>query len=243
MLVIPAVDIRDGKCVRLVQGRAEAETIYSNDPLAMARHWESEGADLLHVVDLDGAFSGIPRNKLLIQELLKAVKIPVQVGGGLRDESLIDEYLRSGAARVIVGTRAVEDPDWLKMLADKHPQQIVTSLDARGGHLAAKGWTTVSATTIGKFLFTITDFPLAALVYTDIGRDGMLMGPDVNGLRELIQFTDIPIIASGGVTSVADIRALTPLGLTGVIVGKALYTGTMTLPEAIQASQEKTAGA
>lgn len=234
MLLIPAIDLKDGKCVRLKQGRMDDVTVFSDDPVAMALHWKDQGCRRLHLVDLDGAFAGEPRNRDLIGAITAAMgEVPVQVGGGIRDVETIAAYLAAGISQAIVGTRAVEDPDFLVAAASAFPGQLILGLDARDGLLAVSGWDETSSVDATAFARAHAALPLAAIVYTDIARDGMLSGVNVAATVKLAEVTAVPVIASGGVTSLADIRALKTAfagstgTLMGAITGRAIYSGTL----------------
>lgn len=230
MLLIPAIDLKEGRCVRLRQGVMASATVYSDDPIDMARHWRDAGARRLHVVDLDGAFAGEPVNQALVEGIAKAVALPVQVGGGIRSRETVAHYLQAGASQVIVGTRAAEDRDFLHALADEFPGRAILGLDARAGRVATRGWaaeTDLDATQLVADLGA----GLFAIVYTDIGRDGMLAGVNANATKAVAEAARIPVIASGGVRDLDDLRRLKALGLgerlLGAITGAALYQGTM----------------
>ena len=236
MLVIPAIDIRNGKCVRLQQGRADAETVFGDNPAAMARRWAAEGAELIHVVDLDGAFEKKPRNMDVIGRILDAVSVPIQVGGGIRDMQTIEAYFQAGVGRVIIGTKAVDDPQLIEWAAEKFPEKVVLGVDARDGYVATDGWTYTTGMSAVELVASFERTPLAAINFTDIHRDGMQTGPNIEQTRRLAQTTTIPVVASGGVSSIADIERLLPLeavGVVGVIVGQALYRGALDLREAL----------
>ena len=237
MLILPAIDIRGGQCVRLRQGDYAQETIFGSDPAAMARQWVDQGATFLHVVDLDGAKDGRPVNADSIKRIVQTVGVPCQLGGGLRTEDHIAQALAWGVNRVVIGTRAVTDPAWLERISRRFPQQIVLGLDAKHGKVATEGWLEVSDQSAVDLARRCADWPLAALVYTDISRDGMLTGPNLGPLAELSRTVDLPIIASGGVTTLDDVRRLAELGLAGCIIGRALYEGRLSLPEAINCAQ------
>jgi phosphoribosylformimino-5-aminoimidazole carboxamide ribotide isomerase len=238
VIVIPAIDIKDGRCVRLRQGRMDDVTVYSDDPVAMARHWLELGCRRLHVVDLDGAIEGRPRNSELIGRIVElAATVPVQIGGGVRDAEMIDRYLDAGAAHVIVGTRAVEEPAFLVENASRHPRQLLVGLDARGDRIATRGWEGVSAKSLVEFAAWSAQLPIAGIVYTDIDRDGMSTGLNVARTIALAEAIGVPVIASGGVGTLADLEALRDAArgssaeLLGVITGRALYEGTLDLRE------------
>ncbi len=235
MLIIPAIDLRDGNCVRLVQGKKEAQTIYSRDPVATAKKWESSGAQLLHIIDLDGAFSGNQKNFEAIKKIRKAIKIQIQVGGGIRDIGNVMNLFSAGINRIIIGTKAIEDPEFLTYLCNKYPGKILIGIDAKDGMVAIKGWeeiTQVSAKDLAKRLEMVG---AAGIIYTDISKDGMMIGPNIEATRDMVESVKIPVIASGGVSSIDDIKNLMKIkNLWGVITGKAIYTGALDLKEAIR---------
>ncbi len=235
MHIIPAVDIKNGKAVRLYQGEKNRETVYSASPADMARRWADAGATYLHVVDLDGAFDGVSENEKHIEEIIKALRIPVEVGGGVRDSAKARRLVDMGAARVIVGTKALESRDFLHRLIRDFPGKINVGVDARDGYVAVKGWTETSNVEAKTFLAELSGSGVGAIIYTDISRDGAMQGVNVAAMQAACQATDVPIIASGGVTARADIMALRDLPLFGIIVGKALYEERMTLQEAMEA--------
>jgi phosphoribosylformimino-5-aminoimidazole carboxamide ribotide isomerase len=237
MIIIPAIDIKGGRCVRLLQGRMDAETVYSDDPSAMARRWEDGGAGRLHVVDLDGAVEKKPKNLPQIRAIIDSVGIPVQVGGGIRDMETIRMYLESGVDRVVIGTEAIRNPDLVMQACQAYPDRIVVGIDARAGRVAIEGWTeTIDASAV-ELARQFEDSGVAAINFTDIERDGMRTGPNIEETRRLAESVAIPVVASGGVSSLDDIKALLPLassGVVGVIIGKALYDGNVDLPEAVR---------
>lgn len=238
MEILPAIDLLDGRCVRLYQGDYQQSQIYHENPVEVARQWAEQGATRLHLVDLDGAKVGKPVNLAAIEAIVRAISIPVQVGGGLRDRARVAQLLKLGVERVILGTVAVEQPELVASLCQEFPQQIVVGIDARNGRVATRGWletSTVEATDLAQ---QMEKLGAAAIIYTDIHRDGTLIGPNLEALRELASHLDIPVIASGGVSALRDLLSLSSLeslGVTGVIVGKALYTGDVNLEEAIRA--------
>ena len=238
MEILPAIDLLDGRCVRLYQGDYQQSQIYHENPVEVARQWAEQGATRLHLVDLDGAKMGQPVNLAAIEAIIRAVDIPVQVGGGLRDRASVIKLLEIGVGRVILGTVAVEQPELVGSLCQEFPQQIVVGIDARNGKVATRGWletSTVEATDLAQ---QMEKLGAAAIIYTDIHRDGTLVGPNLDALREIAAPLDIPVIASGGVSALRDLLSLLslePLGVNGVIVGKALYTGDVDLKEAISA--------
>ncbi len=237
MLVIPAIDLKDGRCVRLRQGDMSEETVYSEDPAATALRWEGLGARLLHVVDLNGAIDGEPRNLPQIEAILKAVSIPIQVGGGIRTLETVRMYLSRGVKRVVMGTAVLQNRVVLEQACKEFPGRILVGIDAKNGLVAVKGWTSVSNTTARELVGTLKGLPLAGVIYTDIARDGMLEGPDLSSLKGIVDASPVPVIASGGVTRIEDIRAIKALGarIEGAIVGKALYDGKLDLKLAMAA--------
>ena len=237
MIIFPAIDIQEGKVVRLVQGQFDQVTRYAHDPVTIAQQWESQGATWLHVVDLDGAKTGQAQNTDVILAVAQAVNIPVQVGGGLRDEETIVRLLEGNIQRVILGTKMIEDLDFLKTMLKNWPGRLAVSLDCSQGYLAQRGWTSTSNIKATDFVKELESIPLPCLVYTDIARDGMLKGPHWEGIQELLQSTNIPVIASGGVASLEDVAKLSQWknqGLLGAIIGKALYEKKIDLKEAIE---------
>ncbi|RMF24839.1 MAG: 1-(5-phosphoribosyl)-5-[(5-phosphoribosylamino)methylideneamino]imidazole-4-carboxamide isomerase [Cyanobacteria bacterium J083] len=238
MEVIPAIDLLAGKCVRLYQGDYTRSQVFNDNPVEVARTWAQQGATRIHVVDLDGAKIGKTANLEVIQAIVAAINIPVQVGGGLRDRAGVKRLLDIGVQRVILGTVAVERPDLVAQLAQEFPQQIIVGIDARNGKVATRGWLETSEINAIDLAKNMANKGAAAIIYTDIQRDGTMTGPNLAALRELAQALDIPVIASGGVSSLTDLLSLLtlePLGVTGVIVGKAIYTGDIDLSEAVQA--------
>jgi phosphoribosylformimino-5-aminoimidazole carboxamide ribotide isomerase len=239
MLILPAIDIRGGQCVRLRQGDYAQETIYSSDPAAMARTWVDQGATFLHIVDLDGAKEGHPVNQDSIQRIVQTAGVPCQLGGGLRTEEHVAQALAWGLRRVVIGTKAVSDPAWLKGICDRFPGQVALGIDAKDGQVAIQGWLEVSDRPAVELARYCAGWPLAAIIYTDIARDGMLAGPNLKALAEISKAVTLPIIASGGITTLEDLRRLAELDLAGCIVGRALYEGRLHLPEAINCVQGK----
>ncbi len=235
MMVIPAIDLKDGRCVRLRQGDMTQETMYSQDPTAVARQWEALGAPRLHVVDLDGAVNGNPRHMDLVCAMARAVSIPIQVGGGIRSMDSIHAYVSRGVGGVVLGTAALENPLMLAEACERFPDKIFVGVDVKQGKVALRGWTNLSDATPGQVLASLKACPVAGVIMTEISRDGMLEGPDVVALRHAAEACPVPLIASGGITRVEDIRAIKQLGLgiSGVIVGKAFYEGAMDLPSAL----------
>ena len=238
MIVIPAIDLKDGRCVRLRQGRMQDETVYSQEPAEVARRWADEGAQVLHVVDLNGAVEGSPRNRAAIEGILKAVTIPVQVGGGIRTLETIESYLSSGVERVVLGTAVVRDRALLQEACNRFPGRVLVGVDAKGGKVAVQGWTDVADLDAAGFVGRLTGLPVYAVIYTDIARDGMLEGPNLEGLRRMADACPVPLIASGGITRADDLRQLRSLGpkVIGAILGKALYEGLLDLRSAMAAA-------
>lgn len=241
MLIFPAIDLRGGQCVRLRQGDYAQETVFGADPVAMARRWVRQGATWLHLVDLDGARQGHPVNGSVIQQIVQATGVPCQLGGGLRDEEHLAEALSWGVERVILGTRALQDPTWCEQMSQAFPGQVALGIDAREGMVASEGWLNVSnrsALDLGRQCAT---WPLAALIYTDISKDGMLAGPNVEATAELAAaVAPLPVIASGGVTALEDIARLLRCRLAGCIIGRALYEGRLSLPDVLALVRKET---
>lgn len=236
MIIIPAVDIKDGKCVRLLQGRKDKETVFSDDPVAMAQKWQREGAQRIHVIDLDGAFEKEPRNLPVIERMIRSIAVPVQVGGGIRQRRTVDRYLEAGADRIIIGTEAIRNPDLVVEGCREYPDRIAVAIDAREGLVAIEGWVETTRTTAVELAKRFEDTGVAAIHFTDIHRDGMQTGPNIEATRHLAESVSLPIVASGGVSTIDDIKNLLPLsdvGVVGVITGKALYAGTLDLKNAI----------
>jgi phosphoribosylformimino-5-aminoimidazole carboxamide ribotide isomerase len=237
MIIFPAIDIRGGHCVRLVQGRADQETVYGDDPAAMGARWEALGAAWLHVVDLDGAFGAKPQNLEVIRRLRSKVTIPIQLGGGLRILDTLATYLEAGIDRLILGTAVLKDPDLVAQALTAYPGRIALGLDAKNGLLAVEGWTETTSRTAVEVARELEPLAPAAIIYTDISRDGVKRGVNIEATSSLAQATQIPVIASGGVSNIDDVKALLPLeplGVIGVITGKALYDGNLDLKEAIR---------
>jgi phosphoribosylformimino-5-aminoimidazole carboxamide ribotide isomerase len=238
MLVIPAIDLKSGNCVRLLQGRKDAVTVYSNNPGETAKRWESSGAKLLHIVDLDGAFSGNQENFDAIVKIRKSVKIMLQVGGGIRDSGNLLKLFSAGIDRVIIGTAAVEDPEFLTSSCRQYPGRVLTGIDAKDGMVAIKGWEEVTSITAKELARRLELVGVAGVIYTDIKRDGMLSGPNIEATREMAENVRIPVIASGGVSCMDDIKNLMQIkNLWGAITGKAIYSGTLDLGEAIRCAE------
>ena len=237
MDVIPAIDLRDGKCVRLIQGQYDRQITYKDDPAEQTREFAADGAQWLHVVDLDGAKAGKPVNTESIAAIAKLGLLKVEVGGGLRDEASIRQLLDMGVTRVIIGTKAVSDFEWFSEMAEKFAGRVVLGLDARGAMVATHGWLEDSGQSLLEFAARADKLPLAAIIYTDIAKDGMLTGPNIERTQELVQAVDTPVVASGGVKEADDIRNLKPIGVAAVIAGRSLYEGTLTLKQALAAAR------
>jgi phosphoribosylformimino-5-aminoimidazole carboxamide ribotide isomerase len=239
MQIYPAIDLRDGKCVRLKQGDYAQETVFGADPAAMAQRWVADGATYLHLVDLDGAKEGRPVNVRAVRAIVKAVNVPCQLGGGLRTENDIKDALALGVARVIVGTKALQSPKWLAQMTQQFPGRIVLGIDAKDGKVATQGWLDVSE--IGAFdLARQCARPLlSAIIYTDISRDGMLQGANVQAMAEMAAAVPLPVIASGGVTTMDDVKKLQDSGLAGCIIGRSLYEGQLNLREVVEQVSRK----
>jgi phosphoribosylformimino-5-aminoimidazole carboxamide ribotide isomerase len=241
MMVIPAIDVKDGRCVRLRQGDMAAETVYSADVPSMARRWEEAGASIIHLVDLNGAVEGEPRNLPHIEAVRQAVRVEVQVGGGIRKLSTIRRYFEVGISRVVLGTAALTDRKLLDEACLEFPRRILLGLDARQGKVAVQGWTSLSETTAIELLKALSGYPFGAVIYTDIARDGMLEGPNLTALKEIAACSTFPVIASGGISRVEDLKAVQSLGpqVVGAIVGKALYDGKLDYMAAVAALAER----
>ncbi len=236
MLIIPAIDLKDGKCVRLQQGLMDKATIYSDDPAATARHWEAQGAELLHVVDLDGAFAGVSKNLAAIKAIRNAVRMTIEVGGGIRDIAAIDTLASIGINRIILGTAAIDNPAFVRKACEKFPGKIIVGIDAKDGMVAIKGWAEVTSMQAVDLAKQMQEAGATAIIYTDIKRDGMLSGPNITATKTLADALHIPVIASGGVSTMQDIQdilAARHSGISGVITGKAIYNGSLNLREAI----------
>ncbi len=241
MYVIPAIDLRKGKCVRLIQGEYHKQITYQNDPVEQAKQFEAAGAQWLHVIDLDGAKIGKPVNSEIIKTITSASGMKVEVGGGIRSEETIKQMLDIGVERVIVGTKAINEFDWFHDMANKFAGKIVLGLDARGSKIAIQGWTEESTQKILEFALKAAKLPLAAIIYTDIDKDGMLAGPNFEQTETIAESVNIPVIASGGVTKISDVEKLAQSGvISGAIIGRALYEGTIDLAEAIKAAEYAT---
>lgn len=237
MRIYPAIDIKDGNCVRLLQGRFSNVTVYGDNPAETAKKWESEGGEFIHVVDLDGALKGHGVNADAIKEICKSVSVPVQTGGGIRTMEDIEAKLDCGIARVIIGTKAVSDSEFVKRAVDKYGDKIVIGIDAKDGMVAIEGWEKTSEFTAVEFAKKMVNIGVKTIVYTDIATDGTLKGPNIAAMSEMVKAADADIIASGGIGSIEHIKSLIPTGVEGVIVGRALYTGNVDLRDAISAAR------
>jgi len=238
MIVIPAIDIKDGRCVRLLQGKKESVTVYSDDPVSMAKHWVNLGAELLHIVDLDGAFTGEQKNLDVITAIRKVIDISIQVGGGIRDIERMEVLINLGIDRAIIGTSAANEPDMVKKACEKFPGRILVGVDAKEGKIAIRGWEEITEWEAIEFAKKMQAQGAAGIIYTDISRDGMLSGPNLNAMAKMVTELKIPVIASGGVSSIDDIKNLMKIkSLWGVITGKALYSGALDLKEAIEVAK------
>ncbi len=241
MIIIPAVDIKNGKCVRLLQGQKELETVFSDDPSAMAHRWENHGAELIHVVDLDGAFEKSPVNLLAIKKILSVVKVDIQVGGGIRNEETAKMYFDLGVKRIVIGTEAHRNPKFVKDICRQYPNSVVIGIDAKKGYAAIEGWTETTKMKAVDLAKTYEDCGAAAINFTDIYRDGMQTGPNIEETRRLAESVSIPVVASGGVSTIEDIKNLLSIekyGVAGVITGKAIYSGTLDFKEALRVSKQ-----
>ncbi|MFB0553551.1 MAG: 1-(5-phosphoribosyl)-5-[(5-phosphoribosylamino)methylideneamino]imidazole-4-carboxamide isomerase [Phycisphaerae bacterium] len=238
MYIIPAIDLRDGKCVRLIQGKYDRQINYEDDPVKQAREFSSAGAKWLHIVDLDGARLGRPVNTDAISAIVALGLFKIEVGGGLRDEDSIKQLLDIGVERVIIGTKAVSDFEWFSEMAEKFSGKIVLGLDARGSKVATHGWTQDSPHNLLEFATEAAKLPLAAIIYTDISKDGMMTGPNFERTKALVETVDVPVIASGGVNTIEDIKKLAEFGSEAVIIGRSLYEGTLKLSDAIKAANK-----
>jgi phosphoribosylformimino-5-aminoimidazole carboxamide ribotide isomerase len=236
MLIIPAIDIRGGRCVRLTQGIAGTETVFSENPVEMARHWETEGAQRLHIVDLDGAFTGQPQNGELIRRMVGTIKIPAHIAGGIRTLNDIKKLSLNGKSYVVLGTKVVLDPNFTSQACATYPGRVLIGIDSSRGRVAIRGWTEVTDRPATDLAREVEGYGAAGIIFTDIERDGMLRGPNLTAIEEMARSVRIPVIASGGITSIADLRALKrlePIGVSGAVIGKALYTGAIRLGEAL----------
>lgn len=239
MLILPAIDLLEGTCVRLVQGRYDRIIHYQRDPVAVASEFRDAGAEWLHVIDLDGARDGRVANIESLRSITRATRAKVEFGGGVRDEAAVDAALDAGASRVIIGTRALEDWDWFCDLAHqpRYAGKLALGLDARQGRLATRGWTQSSERRAAEVVEAVSEWPLSAIVYTDIGRDGLLLGPNFDAIRSVAALSRVPVIAAGGITDRDDVVRLSRFGLLGAVVGRAIYEGTLELDDALRAAR------
>jgi phosphoribosylformimino-5-aminoimidazole carboxamide ribotide isomerase len=243
MQIWPAIDLRGGKCVRLRQGDYDQETVFGDDPVEMARRWVGEGGTCLHLVDLDGARDGQMANRQAVGAIVAAVQVACQLGGGIRDEATIEALLDLGLQRLVVGTRAVRQPDWFRQACRRYAGKLALGIDARDGLVATDGWRETSRTPAVDLARQFDGEPLVAVIYTDIARDGMMSGPNFDAMAEMKAAVEVPVVASGGVTTLDDVRRLARLGLDGCIIGRTLYEGTLRLGDALEAAErENTAG-
>lgn len=233
MFVFPAIDLLGGRCVRLRQGDYAQETVFSDDPVAVARGWVEQGADRIHLVDLDGAKLGKPVNADVVRRIVAAVPVPCQLGGGIRNDADLDAVLGWGVRWAVLGTKALQDPEWVIAAANRHPDRVVLGLDARNGFVATEGWLETSTTKATDLAKLVETAPLATVVYTDIARDGMMSGPNFPALAEMRAATRLPVVASGGVSTLDHVRRLTADGVPGCIVGRALYENAFSLADAL----------
>ncbi len=235
MEILPAIDLREGRCVRLLQGSYDRQIDYADDPVAQAERFAAAGAKWLHVVDLDGARDGVPRNLDAVRRIIRATSMKVEVGGGVRDDDAVSSLFDAGAARVVIGTRALEDWAWFRSVAHKpgYEGRIALGLDSREERLAVRGWTHVTQKRAADVAADVAGWPLGAIIYTDIARDGMLLGPNVEATRAVAAASSVPVIASGGVTDIEDVRRLVELPIVGIIIGRAIYEKQIDLAEAV----------
>jgi len=242
VIILPAIDLKAGRCVRLEQGLMDKDTVYNDNPAAQALQWQEQGGEFLHIVDLDGAFAGVPKNKAAIQAIVEAISIPSELGGGIRDLATIEAYLALGVSRVILGTVAKENPALVAEACKKFPGQIVVGIDAKDGLVAVRGWADVTEKRASEMAKEMEGFGVTAIIYTDIARDGMMQGPNIEATKNLAQSISIPVIASGGLSTLDDIRRLMAIessGVTGVIAGKAIYSGAIDLRAAVELTRAR----
>lgn len=238
MKIWPAIDLRGGNCVRLKQGDYNQETVFGDNPGAKAQQWCKQGAECMHLVDLDGARDGLWINQDAVRSIIEAIDVPCQLGGGVREEATIELLLGLGVSRLIVGTKALKEPTWFSSMVEKFPHKLALGIDARDGMVATDGWLETSETTAISLAQQFENQPVAAIIYTDISRDGMMQGANVSDMEEMKQATSIPVIASGGVTTLNDVKQLREAGLDGAIIGRSLYDGVIDLAEAISLAAE-----
>jgi phosphoribosylformimino-5-aminoimidazole carboxamide ribotide isomerase len=235
MQLWPAIDLRGGKCVRLTQGDYARETVYGEDPAEMAARWVGEGAAQLHLVDLDAARDGVAANQDAVRRIRERVNVPLQLGGGIRDEESIERWLKTGISSLVVGTRAAKEPEWFRKVCRAYPNSLVLGLDARNGKIATHGWVETTGQSAIEFANLFDNEPIRGIVYTDIAKDGMLAGPNFEAMSEMQLAVKVPVIASGGVTTIEDIMKLARLQMAGAIVGRSLYEGRISLAAALNA--------
>ena len=238
MLILPAIDLRNEKCVNLVQGRAREETIFSDHPVEMAQQWQQSGAEYLHLVDLDGAFSAISDNLHIVKEIVEMLQIPVQLGGGIRTMERLDDVLGLGVTRAILGTAALKNPPLVKAACKKYGPRVAVGIDAKDGMVATEGWLDVSEKPALAFAREMEDCGVQTIIYTDIKSDGMLQGPNLETTKAIVNAVSVDVIASGGITSIQDIQALKAIKVHGAIIGRALYTGALDLKAAISTARQ-----
>ncbi len=239
MQIWPAIDIRGGKCVRLTQGDYQRETVYGTSPADMAHRWVADGATGLHIVDLDAARDGTSDNREAIASIIEEVSVPCQLGGGIRDRETIGNFVELGLERLVIGTKALTDPEWLAEMCEAYPNRLLVAIDAREGHVTTDGWQKISDVSATELAQQISSKQLAGIIYTDIAKDGMMSGPNFEAMREMADAVSVPLICSGGVTTVDDVSRLAQLGLSGCVIGRALYEGRLTLHEALAAAGSK----
>lgn len=237
MEIWPAIDLRGGKCVRLEQGDYDRETVFGDDPAVVARHWVDQGARCLHLVDLDGAKEGRPANLAAVSAILEAIDVPCELGGGIRDEATIERLLQLGLSRLVLGTSALKRADWFRRMCGRFPNRLVLGIDARDGRVASEGWLQTSDVSATALAAEFADEPVAAIVYTDIATDGMMQGPNLEAMAAMQRAVDLPVVASGGVTTVDDVAALAAVPMAGCIIGRALYEKRLDLPGALAAAE------
>lgn len=241
MIVIPAIDLRGGQCVRLEQGKLEKETIFSRDPVFIAKLWQAQGARMIHIVDLDGAFSGVSQNTRIIKKIIKAIDIPVEVGGGIRNFRVIRKLLGKNIKRVVLGTVAVYDPSLVRKAIEEFGRKVVVGIDAYEGKVAIAGWKDITAVNAIELARKLESWGISEIIFTDITKDGMMKGPNVAGIKKMAKAVNIPIIASGGISSLKDVRRIKKLekyGVRGMIIGKAIYNGAIKLTDAVRIVEE-----
>jgi len=235
----PAIDLRGGRCVRLEQGRYDRQTVFDDDPVRMARHWVAQGAKRLHLVDLDGAREGRPVNLATVEAIVRAVEVPCQLGGGIRSEETIRRWLAAGVHRLVIGTLAVNKPEWFGRMCRTFPGRLVLGIDARGGRVATNGWLQTSRQSALELARRFAGEPVAAIVYTDIAADGMMRGPNVEAMAEMQAAVELPVVASGGVSTVDDVARLAAVPMAGCVIGRALYEGVLSLSEALRVAGDR----